>query len=88
MPGQKKWAIEMDRIEPGLPFDRYGNPKTKFNHRDGMIVDEDDPRVPHCSRITFMGGTQQEMVIESNPGARQWDNALGQFVFLDGNGAA
>ncbi|KUJ23871.1 uncharacterized protein LY89DRAFT_726923 [Mollisia scopiformis] len=76
MPGQKKWAIEMDAIEPGMPFDRYGNPKTSFNHRDGLITDVDHPNMSHCSTITFLGGQPDETVIVSNPSNVQFMNRV------------
>ncbi len=77
VPGQKKWAIELPTIPAGLPFDRYGNPKILFDHRNGMIVDKDREDIPHVSTITFLGGQANEFVVESNPGARQVDRALG-----------
>jgi hypothetical protein len=41
MLGQKKWVIEMDPIEPRLPFARYGNSHITFKHREGRIIDVD-----------------------------------------------
>lgn len=76
MPGQKKWSIEIGPIPAGLPFDRYGNPKVTFNHRNGMIVDQDRANTDHASTITFLAGQPNQVVIDSNPRARQVDNAL------------
>lgn len=70
MPGQKKWRIEMPPITPGMPFDRYDNPKVSFLHRQGQITDVDHPVLPHVSTITFLAGTPNETVIESDPGNR------------------
>lgn len=70
MPGQKKWRIELDPIAPGMPFDRYDNPKSTFTHRAGQITDIDHLTVPHVSTITFLPHTRHETVIVSNPGNR------------------
>ncbi len=78
MPGQKKWSIEMPPIVPGLPFDRYDNPKISFNHRKGMIIDEDEADETHASRITFLKGTANEHVVVSNPGRRQAEAQMAQ----------
>jgi hypothetical protein len=70
IPGQKKWRIDLDPITPGLPFDRYDNPKTTFIQRGGQITDVDHPTVQHVSTITFLKGDPRELVIVSNPGNR------------------
>jgi len=71
MPGQKKWTIEMDPIEPGLPLDRYDNPHITFSHRNGRIVDMDRADKTHASTITFLKGTPEEKIVQSDPGDQQ-----------------
>jgi len=53
MPGQKKWSIEISRIDNGLPDDRFGEPKVRFVHRRGKAIDEDDPQRDHVSYLTI-----------------------------------
>ena len=74
MPGQKKWVIQMDPIEPGaLPYDRYGNPHITFSHRDGRIIDTDRTDKLHASKLTFLPGTADEEVIQNDPGSAQYE---------------
>ena len=72
MPGQKKWSIEIPRIVPGLPDDRYGEPKIRFVHRKGRLVDEDDDFRDHVSYLTINNenGFEVKRVV-SDPGTRQ-----------------
>lgn len=71
MPGQKKWAIEIPPIDAALPDDRYGNPHITFRHREDRIIDMDCTDKKHASTITFLRGTGDEKIIESNPGGTQ-----------------
>jgi hypothetical protein len=43
MPGQKKWCIEKNPTEQGLPFNRYDNPHITFRHREDRIIDVGGP---------------------------------------------
>lgn len=62
VPGQRKWDIAMPAGPPipSITWERYQDPKTTFSHREGRIIDEDDPNVDFASTVTFMRGTTQE----------------------------
>lgn len=67
MPGQKKWDIEtghsLSRQFPVVPEDRFDNPKIRFNHQNGQIIDEDDLIFKHCSHVTYGKNTMAEKVV-------------------------
>ncbi|PVH83983.1 hypothetical protein DL98DRAFT_652057 [Cadophora sp. DSE1049] len=72
MPGQKKWSIEIPRIVPGLPDDRFGEPKIRFVHRKGRLVDEDDDFKDHVSYLTVYNENGFELKkVANDPGTRQ-----------------
>ncbi|KAH7327058.1 hypothetical protein BKA65DRAFT_539736 [Rhexocercosporidium sp. MPI-PUGE-AT-0058] len=80
MPGQRKWSIELGPIVPGLPFDRYGEPKIRFSHRGGRLVDEDDAAREGVSYLVVNGeggedgegeGQGRRVVVVSDPATRQ-----------------
>jgi hypothetical protein len=63
MPGHRKWDIALPVGPPigdYITWGRYGDPKTTFSHRNGKIIDEDDPNSDFASTVTFMKGTNQE----------------------------
>jgi len=69
IPGHKKWDIQMPNGPPGsaVTWDMFGDPKTTFVHRQGRIIDRDDPNLNHASTVTFLPGTEQEYTITINP---------------------
>jgi hypothetical protein len=85
-PGQKKWTIEMDPIGPGLPFNRYDNPHVTFTHREARIIDTDRTDKKHASTITFLKGTPEEKIVESDPGDQQASMRAG--TYQDGEALA
>lgn len=60
VPGQRRWDITMPSKLPNDHADwpKYGNPHITFNHRRGMIIDTDGPRI-HTSQIEMMKGHPQ-----------------------------
>ena len=78
MPGQKKWDISFGhKFSNGLniPEDRYDNPLTTFEHRNGKIIDYDDRVLQHVSHVTFMQNTDQEVTWDSDPVAEWLENS-------------
>jgi hypothetical protein len=70
VPGGRKWDIHLPTGPPPGNDEvllKYGDPKTTFSHRDGKIVDEDDPKMDFASTITFMSGTPQARTIRNCP---------------------
>lgn len=70
LPGGRKWDIHLPMGPPPGSDDlaqRYGDPKTTFSHRDGKIVDQDDPTMDFAATVTFMKGTPQEYQIRNCP---------------------
>lgn len=67
MPGQRKWDIA---VPVGLPIglqSHYGDPKTTFSHREGKVIDEDDPNMDFASTLTLMKGTDEEIIHRNCP---------------------
>ena len=63
MLGARKWDIAMPTCPPSDISDTeraYGDPKTTFSHRQGQIVDQDDPDMDFASTITIYQGTSRE----------------------------
>ncbi|KAL2060650.1 hypothetical protein VTL71DRAFT_9291 [Oculimacula yallundae] len=76
MPGQRKWSIELGPIIPGIPFDRYGDPKIRFSHRAGRLVDEDDDVISNVSYLRVRGDTgrpDETVTVTSDPATRQFE---------------
>lgn len=46
-------------------------------------MDEDDAVKEHVSRITFMGGTEREMVVVSDPGTKQWESRADEILSIE-----
>lgn len=69
IPGQRKWDIAMPNGPPipEVTWERYRDPKTQFWHRDGKIIDEDDPNIDFAHTVTFMKGTPQEYIHRTCP---------------------
>ncbi len=69
-PGQRRWDITSDNTTiEGNGWDRYGNPKINFTHRNGDIINTDVPEATHVSKYVFRAGTPQEMTVWVNPRA-------------------
>ncbi|KAL5327535.1 hypothetical protein ACEPPN_005234 [Leptodophora sp. 'Broadleaf-Isolate-01'] len=51
MPGQRKWSIDAPPSTAKLPRERYGEPKIRFSHRKGRLVDQDDMEKEHVSYL-------------------------------------
>ena len=70
MPGTRRWDIALP-TKPSSALDEteavYGDPKTTFLHRNGRIIDQDDPNMDFGSTITVDQGTPQEKVQRNCP---------------------
>ena len=86
MPGQRKWDIAMPNGPPAAvgQWNRYDDPKITFNHRQGAIMDEDDPdpNVKFRSTITVMRGhpNEREEIVDSRR-----DTQLLRQAFINAN---
>lgn len=69
MPGQRRWDISMPSTEPvSAPnWERWQNPKIRFTHRAGQVVDQDVEDRTGASTLTINGGTPLEMTVVSDP---------------------
>ncbi|KAG4434784.1 hypothetical protein IFR05_009719 [Cadophora sp. M221] len=82
MPGQRKWSIDTPPPpdKANLPFERYGEPKVRFSHRKGRLVDQDDETRDHVSYLVVreendagggMAVQEVKIVFISDPGTRR-----------------
>jgi hypothetical protein len=69
IPGQRRWNMGMPSTGPiSAPnWEKFGNPKIRFSHRNGQIIDEDAVAKIGSSFLTINKGTPQEMTVESDP---------------------
>ena len=70
-PGHRRWDISMPSTQTMSHemFRAYRDPKIRFSHRDGMIVNEDRNDIRHASTTTTRPGYATEIVIQHNPRA-------------------
>lgn len=70
-PGHRRWDISMPSRQtmPWNIFQTYRDPKIRFSHRDGVIINEDRNDIRHASTTTTYQGQATERVIQHNPRA-------------------
>jgi hypothetical protein len=70
MPGQMRWDRDFSHIDPleGGEWAQLGDPRVKFTHQDGRLVDEDAANFGHSSRILINPGTVNEQIFTRDPG--------------------
>jgi hypothetical protein len=79
MPGQMRWTMDARHAagklvtvkDPPANLATYGRPITTFEHRDGHLVDEDDPSNPHASVVSLHKGLPGEVRYRHCPAADQ-----------------
>ncbi len=70
-PGHRRWDICMPSIQTMHHnlFQTYRDPKIRFSHRNGMIINEDRDDIRHASTTTTRPVAATETVIHHNPRA-------------------
>ncbi|KAI9743614.1 MAG: hypothetical protein M1818_002930 [Claussenomyces sp. TS43310] len=72
MPGQRRWDISMPSTEPlsRQIRNKFGDPKVRFIHNRGQIMDADRDDLSHASSLIYNIGLPNEQRLENNPKAQ------------------